>query len=402
MTKLSAAEPPLDPPMDGLKNKVFAEASAALRARSAHIVDRWQKVVREILPTAEELTWAQLRDHVPLIVDQIIEALESVQSGPTERIAEISKPHGEVRFHQDYNVNELLIEYQLLRQIILKEVAAELGRPLAVDEAIAINIGIDTASRRGVVTFVDHLTGQLKSSDELQSSYISYLNHDLRGGMNGILLMVEVLKRELASDPRFAETADDLETMRRAVLESVGTMDRFVFAHRLSRGKQQVRFAPINVKSLVNDAISALKYSGADRSVEFTVELPEECPLDSDRDLIRLIIQNVLGNTIKHARREGGKAKVTVRPRPGGGCDFTIADDGPGIAPGQIGHLFKTSSNAPGKPRQVLKLGLPVSKMAADLIGAKLAVESVVGIGTTVRLEVPDRGIRSDAPASPK
>jgi signal transduction histidine kinase len=335
---------------------------------------------------------------VPLIVDQIIEALESVQSGPTDRIAEISKPHGEVRFHQDYNVNELLIEYQLLRQIILKEVAAQLGRPLAVDEAIAINIGIDTALRRGVVTFVDHLTGQLKAADELQASYISYLNHDLRGGMNGILLMVEVLKRELASDPRFAETTDDLEAMRRAVLESVGTMDRFVFAHRLSRGKQQARFAPINVKSLVNDVISALKYGGADRSVEFTVDIPDECPLDSDRDLIRLIVQNVLGNTIKHSRSEGGKVNIAARPRQGGGCDFTIADEGPGIAPNQSAQLFAVSNNnAPGKPRQALKLGLPVSKMAADLIGAKLSVESVLGVGTTVRLEVPDRGIRLDS-----
>src|SRR5207302_1678139 len=112
----------------------FPDVAAALRARSEAVINRWQQSVREVLPAAEELTLAQVRDHVPLLVEQIIEALESDEPGPTDRLIEISKPHGEVRFHQDYNVNELLIEYHLLRRIVFEEIGEHLGREWVSDE----------------------------------------------------------------------------------------------------------------------------------------------------------------------------------------------------------------------------------------------------------------------------
>ena len=372
---------------------LFPEASKALRARFARVLERWQAAVRESLPAAEELTLTQLRDHVPLILEQIIEALETNQPGSAERLDEISKPHGDLRFHQAFNVNELLLEYQLLRRIVLQEVAGELGRDLKSDELAAINARIDTAQRRGVVTFVNDLTGQLRASDELQSNYLSYLNHDLRGGMNGILLMVEVLKRELASDSRFAETTEDLEAMRRSVLDSVATMDRFVFAHRLGRGMQQPKFSSLNARTLIGEAISGVNHAAKERHIEFSVDVPDDCALNSDRDLLRLILQNLLSNSIRHGRREGRKVKIAARPRVGGGCHFTVTDEGPGISPDEIGNLFTSASSVKGK--RGVKLGLPVSKMAADLIGATLSIESVVGTATTCHLDVPDGGIRA-------
>lgn len=364
-----------------------------MRAGSERIMARWLRAVRNILPAAEHLTLMQLRDHVPLMVEQIAAALASDRPAPTERLAEGSKPHGEVRFHQAYSVDELLIEYHLLRCIILEEVAAHLGRVLTTAESVAINVELDTAQRQGIVTFVEHLTGQLKASDDLQSNYISYLNHDLRGGMNGIMLMVEVLKRQLSVEPRFAEAVEDLDAMRRSVLDSVTTMDRFVFAHRLGRRQQQARYSAVNVKSLVHETVQSLSHVAMERHVEFAVEVSENCAVESDRDLLRLILQNLLGNTIKHARREGGHVKFCAEPQSSGGCLFTIGDDGPGIGESQLDHLYISSSSS-GKGTQKFKLGLPVSKMAADLVGATLAVESVVGKGTVVRLAVPDHGVK--------
>jgi len=84
-----------NPTLDLLRNQAFPELAAALRSRSATILERWQAAVRELLPTAEELTLAQLRNSIPLVIDQIIEALEADEPDPTDRLLEISKPHGE-------------------------------------------------------------------------------------------------------------------------------------------------------------------------------------------------------------------------------------------------------------------------------------------------------------------
>jgi signal transduction histidine kinase len=210
--------------------------------------------------------------------------------------------------------------------------------------------------------------------------------------MNGILLMVEVLKRELAGEQRFAEATDDLEAMRRAVLDSVATMDRFVYAHRLGRGKYAPRFAPLAVKGLVKDVVSGVASAAKERLIEITVNVDEHAALESDRDMLRLILHNLLANTVKHSRRTGGKVTFSAEPRQGGGCIFTVTDDGPGIPPEQIAGLFTLALAPTGqKGRHGVRLGLPVSRMAGDLLEATLTAESVVGTGTTFRLEVPNR-----------
>jgi signal transduction histidine kinase len=394
MNSTDAANPALpNPPLDVLRNQPFPELAAALRVRSPRILERWESAVRDLLPSAEELTLGQLRNSLPLIIDQMIEALEAAEPGPTDRLMEVSQPHGETRFHQEYNVNELLVEYHLLRRIILEETTAQLTRDLTPSELIALNLGIDTALRRGVVTFVQHLTRQITASDDLQSHYVSFLNHDLRGGMNGILLMVEVLKREIGSDPKFTEAADDLEAMRRAVFDSVATMDRFVFAYRLGRGRHKARFAPVNVKTLVQDVMTSLASAAKEKAVQITTSIDEGCVLETDRDMLRLIVHNLLGNTVKHAKRGGMTVQLTARRLPdAAGCEFTVSDNGTGIPPEQLPDLFKLSFVPPqGKGKAGVHLGLPVSKMAADIMGATLTVDSTPGAGTTCRLTVPNR-----------
>lgn len=380
-----------NPPLDLLKNRSFPEVAQALRSRSPHVLERWEQQVRHVLPAVEEMTLGELRNSVPRIIDQLIDALASDRPEATDLLIDISKPHGESRHHQTFNTNEVLIEYGLLRRVIFEETAAALDRDLTVDEINAVNLGIDTAQRKGVTTFVDQLLGQLKATDDLQSHYVSFLNHDLRGGMNGILLMVEVLKRELGAEARFAETMEDLEAMRRAVLDSVSTMDRFVFAYRLGRGKQQARFNVINVSSLVKDAVTQLTHAGKEKGVEFALAAPDGLSVATDRDMVRLIVNNVLGNAIKHAKRGGGKVQVTVKPRAGGGVTVTARDEGPGIPPDAIPSIFAPPSFDPEKGRSAVRLGLPVAKQAADLIEADLRVDSSPGAGTTVTLGLPER-----------
>src|SRR5205085_12206087 len=115
------------------------------------------------------------------------------------------------------------------------------------------NLGLDVAARRGVMSFVNQQKAELQAFADAQSKYLSFLSHDLRGGLNGVLLMIEVLRRDLVSEPKFAESLDDLDVMRRSILENVSTMDRFLHAERFRKGKVQVRPAQIDVKRLVNE-----------------------------------------------------------------------------------------------------------------------------------------------------
>src|SRR4051812_18488744 len=127
-----------------------------------------------------------------------------------------------------------------------------------------------------------------------------------------------------------------------------------------------------------------------DRNIEFDVQVEDNLAAQSDRDLIRLILQNLLLNTIKHAKRGGGRVRVTGEQR-GTTAVLTVTDPGPGIPPEQLPSLFTLSLEDPSQGKKAVKLGLPVAKQAADLIGATLKVQSSPDAGSTFTLEIPER-----------
>ena len=285
---------------------------------------------------------------------------------------QMAQPHGDARFHDNYNVNELLIEYELLRRIITEEIADHFARDLTTDEIVALNIGIDTAARRSVVRFVHHLVTKMRKADDLHARYISFLNHDLRGGMNGVLLVAEVLKRELAAEPRLPRP----RRFRRHAAGGAsdgGAMDRFVFASRLVRGQYQPKYHPMEIKPLLEELISAESEQAQERGIEFVFDIAEGCTVRSNLELSRFILENLLNNTIKHAKPGGGKVRITVKPREAGGCIVAVADQGSGIDAEHLKTILSSAAaHRPGERNRhrgwaCLFQGKPLESSAANL-----------------------------------
>ncbi|HEX5243342.1 MAG TPA: RsbRD N-terminal domain-containing protein, partial [Tepidisphaeraceae bacterium] len=214
------------PPLDLLTSQSFPDLAAALCKASNSIVGRWVAMVRDALPKADEMTFSEVRDSLPEVLEQIARALESEQAPSVRFLGDITAEHGVVRFNQQFNLGEVLQEYVLLRAVMFQEVGGAMKRPMRAEEIAALNVGLDVSLRRAVVSFTSHQEKQLQAATEAQSKYLSFLSHDLRGGLNGVFLMIEVLKRELSGEERLAETVQDLDVMRRSLLETVGTMDR--------------------------------------------------------------------------------------------------------------------------------------------------------------------------------
>src|SRR5439155_23591269 len=132
-------------------------------------------------------------------------------------------------------------------------------------EAIGLHAALDLVTRRSTTAFVDHQTAQLKAATEAQSKYLSFLSHDLRGGLNGVFLMIEVLRRELVKEPKFAESLGDLDLMRRSIFETIGTMDRFLHAERFRKGKVQVKPARLDLRHVIAEAATQYSYQAKDK-----------------------------------------------------------------------------------------------------------------------------------------
>lgn len=375
------------PLVELLTNRRFPELAAALRARSAHLIDEWAAMVREVLPIADQLTFEQLRDDMPEVLEKTACLLESDRPNRADELLEIVPKHGEVRFHQSFSLREMLIEYDLLRAVVIGQVVTHLGRKIEPDEVVALTAALDLAGRRAVLAFVQNQSHQLQAATEAQSKYLSFLSHDLRGGLNGVFLMIEVLKRELANQPQLAETVKDLDSMRRALLETVGTMDRFLHAERFRKGKVQLKPGRIHLKHLINETVSHFSYQARDKGLELHVEALDDCVITSDRELLSLIFQNLISNAVKYT--PAGAVEITAVTRDDGYCVVTVGDQGPGIAPERLTELFSAFTRGETHGQPGVGLGLAIAQQAAQYLGVKLWAESTLGEGSAFHVEIP-------------
>jgi signal transduction histidine kinase len=376
----------LDPPLNLLAIAAFPELAAALHQRHAAITQRWEQIVREVLPKADELTFTQLLDDIPRVLNQIAASLQREGTRHLDDLLAMSEAHGSLRFHQSYKLNELLLEYDLLRPIVIEELVHEIKRRLTLEEVVAINTGIDISARRSVLVFVGHQQQELSAATESQSKYLSFLSHDLRGGLNGVFLMIEVLKRELGGEQRLASTIEDLDTMRRSLLETVATMDRFLHAERFRKGKVQVQNSRVDLKNLCNEIVAHFIYQAQEKGLKLESAVDANCVVTSDRELLSLVLQNLVSNAIKYTER--GSVRVTGKTTAVGGTLLAVTDQGPGIEPGKLNELFAPFTRGQTYGQPGVGLGLSIARQAADLLQAKLWAESEPGKGSTFFLEL--------------
>jgi signal transduction histidine kinase len=390
----------LHPPLDLLTGRSFPELAAAIRARAAVALSTWEKAVRQALPSADELTFGQLRDNLSGTLETMADAVAAAQRGPTEALMTSSGEHGTTRFHQNYRMNELLIEYHLLRRVVFDEVSQHLGRPLSGDEVAVLNTVFDAALRQSVVAFCDHQAGQLRAATERHSKYLSFLSHDLRGGLNGIFLMTDVIRRALGGRPEFAELTADLEMLRGSIRNTVATMDRFLDAERFRKGKVKANPAPVNLKLLLRELVSQFTYQAREKGIELKVEWPQAPQPEAaratpptlvcDRELLSMVLQNLVSNAVKYTRHGSVRVMVTPPARAGEAWRLCVADEGPGIAPDKLGELFTAFSRGETHGQRGVGLGLSIVHQAAQLMGAKVWAESELGRGSRFYVELPD------------
>ena len=374
--------------MDLLKYQAFPELANAVRQCKQVVIQRWEAMVREVLPAANELTIQDIRNSLPDTIEQMAAALEADEPRATKDLMEIANVHGESRFDQNFNLGELMIEYSLLRPILTGLTAECLDREPTIKEVQALNLAVDISCRRGVITYVNQQKAELHALVEAQTKYLSFLSHDLRGGLNGVLLMIEVLKRDLVEEPKFARSLEDLDVMRRQILETVGTMDRFLHAERFRKGKVQIRPAEVNLGRLVSEIVAQFAYQAKDKQLELQTEVAEGLRIVSDRELLSMILQNLLGNAIKYSRRDRVRV-VATSDGPGKAARLSVIDRGPGIAPEKLAQMFQPFNRGETHGQAGTGLGLSIARQAADLLGAKLWAESELGKGSAFHLDLP-------------
>jgi signal transduction histidine kinase len=109
----------------------------------------------------------------------------------------------------------------------------------------------------------------------------------------------------------------------------------------------------------------------------------------SDPELITLVVQNFIGNAIKYSNK--GTVRIRGMCQKGSSkCQISVSDEGPGIAYEHLGRIFEAFQRGDAHGQPGVGLGLAIASQAAKLLGAEVRVESIIGVGSTFTLILPE------------
>jgi signal transduction histidine kinase len=175
--------------------------------------------------------------------------------------------------------------------------------------------------------------------------------------------------------------------IKRNILDTVATMDRFLKAEQLRSGKVTPKVSDVDLKSVVNELGAQFRHPAIAKGLRIRIESDQDGTIRTDRELLLTVLQNLVGNAIKYA--DHGEVTVAIR-HDAGGTEITVADQGPGIAPQQLERLFAPFVRGDTHGQSGVGLGLFIARQAAEILGASLRADSKLGAGTTFHLRLPE------------
>ena len=218
------------------------------------------------------------------------------------------------------------------------------------------------------------------------SRFSADLAHELRTPLNNLMGEVEVcLSRERDPQDYRQTLASNLEECRRLT----ALTENLLFIARAEEAGRSVGITEFDAREACERILAYHATAAANRDLHLVCE--GEARLRADPILFRQALSNLLANAIRHSLA-GGEVRVAVGKSRAGNVEIEVRDQGEGIAPEHLPHVFDRFYQAdPSRsPRgQGTGLGLSIVRSIMELHGGTASLESERNVGTTVRICFP-------------
>jgi signal transduction histidine kinase len=234
-------------------------------------------------------------------------------------------------------------------------------------------------------------------ANDAKSLFLANMSHELRTPLNAILGFSEIIKDEIMGPgkPVYADYAKDIYGAGEHLLELINNL---LDISKIEAGKINLRDELIDPTEIVAASLATMRVQAARKCIALAAEIPPGTPfIRGDALRLRQVLINLVSNAVKFT--DAGHVTVSVACDAASGFSFTIADTGIGMSTAEIVvalEPFGQIDNALSKKNEGTGLGLPLAQRLIELHGGRLEIESVKGVGTTVRVYLPlDRVVRS-------
>lgn len=206
----------------------------------------------------------------------------------------------------------------------------------------------------------------------------SAVAHGLRNPLASIRSSAE-LSLESDLPPEGRECAQD-------IVAQVDRLENWIRQLLTYAKPDRTNLAEVDLNAVLQGSLSNFSRELERRGIKTTCQFADNLPaVRGEEAMLTQLLGSLIANAME-AMKSNGEISVVSRRSPQGLVLAEVSDNGPGIAPDDMGRLFKPffTSKAQG-----LGLGLPLVRRVVERLGGTVEVESAPSKGTTVRLHLP-------------
>lgn len=260
---------------------------------------------------------------------------------------------------------------------------------LLTTAAIQISMAIQNAL---LFAEVKDKNAALERVNHLKSQFLATVTHELRTPLHSIISYGSLIVEGFLDGELTNEQEEHIQFMVNRAEDLSGLVDDMLDLSKIEADRLEVKMEPLHLEKGLQEAISQLKPMAQNKGLSLTLDMEESLPLAlADSQRIRQVVLNLVSNALKFTEAGGVSIRCTLLERYDM-LRIAVHDTGIGISPAALDYIFEAFRQADGSTTRRFGgtgLGLTIARKLVELQGGEVAVESIVGQGSTFSFTLP-------------
>jgi len=228
-----------------------------------------------------------------------------------------------------------------------------------------------------------------EEANRAKDTFLATVSHELRTPLTSMMGWAELLKLGMLDEKGQRHALDVIEASARSQAQLIGDL---LDISRIISGKLRLDVQPLELPPVIAAALDVMHPAAEAKSIRLVARVNHNVGMVSgDPDRMQQVVWNLLSNAVKFTP-EGGRVEISLK-RAGAQAEIAVKDDGTGIAPEFLPHVFehfRQADSTSTRKHGGLGLGLAIVRHLVELHGGTVAAESEgEGRGATFRIRLP-------------
>jgi PAS domain S-box-containing protein len=230
---------------------------------------------------------------------------------------------------------------------------------------------------------------EAEEQNQAKDAFLATLSHELRTPLNAALGWTHILRRSIGDGPG----ARAVQTVYRNLLLQAQLVSDILDVSRIAKGRLPLEIETVDLGPIVESAIDMVRDPANAKQVSIDVQTTGVPLVTGDSRRLQQVVWNLLSNAVKFAAERG---RVAVAIAETDCVELRVEDDGPGIAPEFLPHVFEQFRQADGSVTREhggLGLGLAIAHHIVHLHHGTIVVSNRPEGGAVFVVRLPRAGM---------